>query len=408
MRRIEQRRETRASTTRPRTPVVCAATSAGSAGLLALQRSIGNQAVAQLVQRRPGAVVQRLKRTISGQADQPMAIDKMDYSELQKLRMSYKYKEIDPHFDPDIVFEAGDIEAINQRLAELEPKQGAVLCSEGQVKVVKPGQEVNYGDVTTCLTVTCVLDDNTKVVAHDGLQLRVPGGIVAKVAEVLKAKELAGKKIASVDAFGVSDTWTTDLEPVDFMAAQPKTSIANSRSGFENYLSSHLPGTPKVTFRPHERGAVKFNQSGQSHLVVDGKVEAAFGTLTDKGAKPAPTRQSVETALRSDTSLQGLDVDAALEDYLARNPTRRRWIASEVQSAMRDALEYCLATNNQPHKYTDRDQRLTRATRVVKGRALFNGTPEPTVKAAFERLLSSDSTIRDLFNTWPTPQLATV
>jgi len=39
---------------------------------------------------------------------------------------------------------------------------------------------------------------------------------------------------------------------------------------------------------------------------------------------------------------------------------------------------------------------------------LFNGTPEPTVKAELERQLSSDSTIRDLFNTWPTPQLATV
>ena len=51
---------------------------------------------------------------------------------------------------------------------------------------------------------------------------------------------------------------------------------------------------------------------------------------------------------------------------------------------------------------------VQRIARVVKGRPLFQGTPETSVKGQVEHLLNSDSTMLDLFNTWPASPTATV
>ncbi|MFC1958963.1 hypothetical protein ACFLV6_03530, partial [Chloroflexota bacterium] len=55
-----------------------------------------------------------------------------------------------------------------------EPKIGNMTKSdEGQVKKAIPQKDLNFGDVTTCMTVTAFLADGTRVGAHEGQQARV-------------------------------------------------------------------------------------------------------------------------------------------------------------------------------------------------------------------------------------------
>jgi hypothetical protein len=109
------------------------------------------------------------------------------------------------------IFEDGE-EALMRKLIHHYEAAGAgsaprVVCYEGNVKVVAAGQAGFFGGVSSCMTLTVVLSDGRKVLAHAGLMAPITLAAVQRVVAGL------GGQVAKVVAAGVGDLWGTNLEP---------------------------------------------------------------------------------------------------------------------------------------------------------------------------------------------------
>lgn len=85
------------------------------------------------------------------------------------------------------------------------PAPAPVLCSEGQHVTAAPNQGVNFGGVTSCMTLTCILADGSKVAGHLSQANYVgvvPGMLVG----------IAGRTVSKVIAAGTFGAWTPNLE----------------------------------------------------------------------------------------------------------------------------------------------------------------------------------------------------
>lgn len=113
----------------------------------------------------------------------------------------------------------------------------AIKCSEGQVVSASDKEGIDFGGVTSCMTITCCLSDGSKVAAHDGVFQRVQPHIF----KALKGK-LTSRKVSRVIAAGSGSCWTHRMESV----AQLSENFAKNdphwkEKGWETQLSMMAP-----------------------------------------------------------------------------------------------------------------------------------------------------------------------
>lgn len=102
----------------------------------------------------------------------------------------------------EIEFEQGEHDKLNELIGQLEPMAETVLCYESEAKTAQPWQNLDFGPVSTCVTITCILSDGTRIGAHEGWQLRVGGGAMATLKRVI-----GGRKLTQVIVNGVLNEW---------------------------------------------------------------------------------------------------------------------------------------------------------------------------------------------------------
>jgi hypothetical protein len=98
------------------------------------------------------------------------------------------------------------LDTLDRTVALLTPARGGdVSCSEGEVVEAEAGQGVDFGGVTSCMTVTCILSDGAKIAGHAwqfGYD-HILSGISARI---------SGRTVDRVIVAGVSGAWTPDFE----------------------------------------------------------------------------------------------------------------------------------------------------------------------------------------------------
>lgn len=212
--------------------------------VLHLQRYIGNRAVGNLlagnrripqastpIQRsivQPGLtttpsspVIQRL--TVEGKK---MAIPKLEYEDKIAIFDMMNKKEIeivekggksayDIEYTPweyiTLKNSIGHMERFNKNVKE-------VHCFEGNATWVRSDQSINFGPVTSCMTITLILDDGSKLAAHDAIQCRTDdGNALETLSKMLKTVH---NKVKKVRAYGVGGIWTIDLKTQKELSAE--------------------------------------------------------------------------------------------------------------------------------------------------------------------------------------------
>jgi hypothetical protein len=81
-----------------------------------------------------------------------------------------------------------------------------IPCNEGKLVEAPRTQGVDFGSVTSCMTITCLLDDGHKVAAHDAVFERVTPHIFT----ALKQK-IGSRTVSKVLAAGAGSCWTWDM-----------------------------------------------------------------------------------------------------------------------------------------------------------------------------------------------------
>jgi hypothetical protein len=127
--------------------------------------------------------------------------------------------------------------------------------SEGQVGTGQSGSGIEYSGVTSCLTVTCLLDDGSYVGGHLSLQQ-----VEKDSTEVLPAMKdlIAGRKVTKVVVAGQLDTWNpayfnrplynANMES-NYLTEAPTTGQLNSAdtsSAIANALGTDAPMTTET------------------------------------------------------------------------------------------------------------------------------------------------------------------
>ena len=85
-------------------------------------------------------------------------------------------------------------------------------CSEGQVVVGAPDQGIDFGGVTSCMTVTLLLSDGTKIAGHNGVDLFVRPDLVYLLRAKLREQTTGNARtLSTVQVIGSGGTWTPGL-----------------------------------------------------------------------------------------------------------------------------------------------------------------------------------------------------
>jgi hypothetical protein len=160
----------------------------------------------------------------------------------------------------------------------------AIKCSEGQVVYASPTEGIDFGGVTSCMTITCILTDGSKVAAHDAVYKRVKPHIIY----VLKAKmKFLGKKAERVIAAGAGSAWTPSMQSQTELfggmaRADPSVKnlsdlqalnlmegflVSRNQDKFRDFLSRDL-GVPKdkTEFTNHDFGSISVSAEGELNV----------------------------------------------------------------------------------------------------------------------------------------------
>jgi hypothetical protein len=152
-------------------------------------------------------------------------------------------------------------------------------CSEGEVKEAKPDDDIDFGAVTSCMTITCILEDGGKVAAHDAIYQRVSPHIF----EALKRK-LDNRKVARVVAAGSGSCWTPEMQSqaeladsfqrnsgtfaqksqLDQLADMAPHLVSRNVEHFKRKLALKF-GTESVEFTDFDDGRIWIDREGHVH-----------------------------------------------------------------------------------------------------------------------------------------------
>jgi hypothetical protein len=232
------------------------------AAILRLQREHGNSYVVGLLQRLTAPPFDEAKGDFNfGGEAKEVDVDALGYKALHALQSIHAQKQAEPSAHPQIVFKAGDIEKIDKRVAELEgsDKVEQVLCSESEVKSASAKQAIDFGGVTSCMTIACVFEDGSKAGAHEGLFARVSGGSVNRLKGLVQSK-----KLAKVLAAGDGMTWTLSggTLKTNFDDATAALISEDKGAGFKSFLQSQL-GAGTVDFTQFAEGRIQVSAGGE-------------------------------------------------------------------------------------------------------------------------------------------------
>jgi len=161
------------------------------------------------------------------------------------------------------------------------PGPAPILCSEGLHVRAAPNQGVNFGGVTSCMTLTCVLADGSKVAGHLS-QANYVGVIPGMLAGI------AGRTVNKVIAAGTFGAWTPNLEDQatfiqNHYQGQPPATNLQLLHDFEQlrpFAVDHMPqfrGFLQVTFGCGTIRTVNFDEGSIS-------VNAAGNDVQTNGA----------------------------------------------------------------------------------------------------------------------------
>ncbi|MGH9328620.1 MAG: hypothetical protein ACRD2B_18280 [Terriglobia bacterium] len=141
------------------------------------------------------------------------------------------------------------------------------------MKTAAKSEEVDFGGVTSCMTITCILEDGTKVSAHEGLEKRVPGGAYAALKSAIGTK-----KVAQVLAVGGGNYWSPGLKTsgeiigdtsnLNFLQEQALLEskrgqlIVGAKQEFVAKLKSEF-GTEAASFEDWDMGTVKISSDNK-------------------------------------------------------------------------------------------------------------------------------------------------
>ncbi len=81
-----------------------------------------------------------------------------------------------------------------------------IACNEGQLVEAPRAKGVDFGSVTSCMTITCLLDDGHKVAAHDAVFQRVTPHIFTALKQ-----QIGTRTVSKVLAAGAGSCWTWDM-----------------------------------------------------------------------------------------------------------------------------------------------------------------------------------------------------
>ncbi|MBN2075965.1 MAG: DUF4157 domain-containing protein [Dehalococcoidales bacterium] len=139
---------------------------------------------------------------------------------------------------------------------DVQPKIGRTTkCDEGQVKKARRDKDLDFGDVTTCLTITAFCQDSSRIGAHEGQTTRVG----SDWSKFFSYCEDAGG-INKIELVGVLDNWYIKLnENFDAALAGPDNlqpfknfrdlDDAHEKNFFGDSMGNHLKMWAEETFK---------------------------------------------------------------------------------------------------------------------------------------------------------------
>lgn len=223
--------------------------------------------VAAQPQRHRGIIVQSLKYK-----ERELDIDKLTYEEMIEIFDMMRKKESEELKEGaksayPIEYTAREYIRIKDKIwleERFEPKLKEISCFEGEAKRARPDQRVNFGPVTSCMTITITLDDNSKIVAHDAVKCRTEdGNALTTLSKMLKAVPNKAKKIR---AYGVGGSWTVDLQTQEEIGdaekfRQQRINHGENDKQFKEKLKGTF-GCSDVTYEDME-GKIKLESTGE-------------------------------------------------------------------------------------------------------------------------------------------------
>jgi hypothetical protein len=146
-------------------------------------------------------------------------IDTLSYTEahdyLTKIHEKDRGEEAGEKTWQNLEYSTYDYAMLRKKVRLLEKQEKTVLCSEGESKFVQPGQKVDFGGVSSCMTITLTLDNNWKIVAHDGLRARCGLGSAVKELQDRLKIVFPDKQVTKIRAYGAAGSWTYELKTPD-------------------------------------------------------------------------------------------------------------------------------------------------------------------------------------------------
>lgn len=187
---------------------------------------------------------------------------------------------------PGLEYSSYEYAVLRQRIREFEMgKMGeenpnlkivkTIICSEGESKSARPGQDINFGSITSCMTITLTLDKGWKIAVHEGLEAHPRmGTAVAELDDWLK-NGIPGARIKKIRAYGAGTFWTYDLKPVKDGKKDPlypncidNGNEENLKAYLKEKLGSYLDGDD-IKYELIDQSQIRVNAEGELFHIYD-------------------------------------------------------------------------------------------------------------------------------------------
>ena len=288
------------------------------------------------------APVQRLK-----DGEDQIDIGGLNYGQAHAYLTMVREKGIDNGAHPNLTVNEGDQVALQERVNATGANETTLRCVEGEFVQASSEQEIDFVGMSSCMAITCIMQDGSKIAAHDAVNHRVPGGgAVAKLAALVQQHE---SNVANIKAVGIGACWgpqmQTGQELIDnvqvphdhdgdhdqYKQLQMRAaSIENNKDDFIQYLKESLGDKP-TTFKDIGGGGPKILADGSLYVYEKEPYykelinRIAFGLYDANGSNPVE-KQAVKDAVR-----EAFDGEGAFEeDYFDQTLPTIRFIEMMV------------------------------------------------------------------------------
>ena len=203
------------------------------------------------------STIQRLKKD-GNEVD----IDKLSYDEAHKYLIMIHEKEraakVGEKAHPNVEYSRYDYAMLRKKIREFEKEEATVKCAEGESKFLQPNQEVDFGMITSCMTITLSLSNGWKIVAHDALQARPSKGNAVKELQD-RLTVFPEATVTKIRAYDSGANWTYDMKTKDEEGKEFEQKRLNHEgigngnvSKFTNNLNMWFRGSSDIEYTPLE------------------------------------------------------------------------------------------------------------------------------------------------------------